>query len=423
MAASRRPRVHRGLRGSSEPPPARRLLLGEVRRALEGHRRGGMGAAADGLHPRVLELAGQRLVGAVGHDGAVPGPADRVLNGRRRAPRGPRGARCASPSGRRPSARGGAEGHAAVDAHEARALGLVEVRERSPSASAALWTVAEVADVVGRGQQQHAPRGVGQLGHPRSEGGLDRAAHGRRADDRLDAVELGVGERRRKLQQRERVAVGRLQQARDHVGRHRAAQAGAEESLGVGLVEAADLELDESGCVELARVAGARGHQERDGLGLEAARGEHERFGRRRIEPLGVVHATQDRAALAGLGQQAEQARRDQEAVADGVEAQPQRAAQRGGLRIGQALDEVRHGRTSWCMPAKGSSCSASIPTQRSTVMSRALSAAYSSRAVLPMPGSPRSTSAALRSSRALCSSASRADRSDSRPTSISWRS
>ena len=83
-----------------------------------------------------------------------------------------------------------AEGHAAVDAHEALALGLVEVRERQPQRLGGALHRGEVADLVGGGQQQHAARGVGQLGHARAEGGLDGAAHGRRADDRLDAVEL-----------------------------------------------------------------------------------------------------------------------------------------------------------------------------------------------------------------------------------------
>jgi hypothetical protein len=74
-------------------------------------------------------------------------------------------------------------------------------------------------------------------------------------------------------------------------------------------------------------------------------------------------------------------------------------------------------------MPANGSSCSASIPTQRSTVMSLALSTAYPSNAVLPIPGSPRSTSVALHSPRALCSSASTVRCSVSRPTSMASRS
>jgi hypothetical protein len=133
-----------------------------------------------------------------------------------------------------------------------------------------------------------------------------------------------------------------LQQPRDHVGRHRTLQARAEQRLGLSLVEGADLELGEPGRVEPAHVAAARGHQQRDRLGLEAPRGEDERLGRRRVEPLGVVDAAQHRAALARLGEEAEQAGRDQEAVAHGVEAQPQRAAQGRRLGRGQALEEVQ---------------------------------------------------------------------------------
>jgi hypothetical protein len=62
-AASRRPRVERRLGGAAQAPAARRLVLGEVGGALEGHRRGGMCRARDRLRRRPLERAGERLVG------------------------------------------------------------------------------------------------------------------------------------------------------------------------------------------------------------------------------------------------------------------------------------------------------------------------------------------------------------------------
>jgi hypothetical protein len=92
-----------------------------------------------------------------------------------------------------------AERHATVDAHEALTLGVVEVRERQAEALGGALHRREVADLVGGREQQHAPRGVGQLGHARPEGGLDRATQRRRADDGLDAVELRGAERRREL--------------------------------------------------------------------------------------------------------------------------------------------------------------------------------------------------------------------------------
>ena len=85
----------------------------------------------------------------------------------------------------------------------------------------------------------------------------------------------------------------------------------------------------------------------------------------------------------------------------------------------GRRSTSPRYGRTSWWIPANGSSCSASMPTQRSTFISAACSRAYSSRAVFPIPGTPRRTRAALFSARASSSSASSLRCSASRPTSM----
>ena len=59
-----------------------------------------------------------------------------------------------------------------------------------------------------------------------------------------------------------------------------------------------------------------------------------------------------------------------------------------------------------WCRPANASSISACTPTARATRHPVACSATNSSRAVLPMPASPRSTSTALSPMRMRCSSA-----------------
>jgi hypothetical protein len=280
----------------------------------------------------------------------------------------------------------------------------------------------ELAGVVGGGEQQHAARASRAGGHARAERRLDRAADGRRPDDRLDAVELRRAERRRQLEQRQRVAVRGLQQPRRDLARHRAVQARAEQRLGVSLVEAADLELASPGASNWRASPARAAISSAIGSASKASRGEDQRLGRRRVEPLRVVDAAQHRARLAGLGEQAEQAGETRKRSCTPSKLSPSAPRSAAAWGAGRRSTSSRHGRTSWCMPAKGSSCSASIPSQRSTVMSRALSAAYSSSAVLPMPGSPRSTSAALHSSRALCSTASRADRSDSRPTSISCR-
>ena len=85
----------------------------------------------------------------------------------------------------------------------------------------------------------------------------------------------------------------------------------------------------------------ADAEQDRDPLGLEAARGEQECFSRWGVEPLCVVDAAERRTLLAGLGQQAQQRERDQEAVRDCICAEPKRAPQRSGLRCRKTIDEL----------------------------------------------------------------------------------
>ncbi|TWP53666.1 hypothetical protein FKR81_02585 [Lentzea tibetensis] len=82
----------------------------------------------------------------------------------------------------------------------------------------------------------------------------------------------------------------------------------------------------------------------------------------------------------------------------------------------GSGKAEKSNGDSSCCNPANGSSDSASTPAVDNTVISGARSAAQRNSVVLPMPGSPRSTSAPPRPERAVVSSASNSSCSPSRP-------
>ncbi len=68
------------------------------------------------------------------------------------------------------------------------------------------------------------------------------------------------------------------------------------------------------------------------------------------------------------------------------------------------------------CNPAKASSISDSTPTQRATVKPTARSVRYRSSAVLPIPGSPRTTKTALRPPRTRSNSPSSVAHSRCRP-------
>ena len=320
-----------------------------------------------------------------------------------------------------------AEGHRAVDAHEALALGVVEVREREARGArrrARTVAMSPASSAAASSSTRRAASGrcvdarSGRPPRPR------RAR--RRADDRLDPVELRLAERRRAARAARAGCPARSAGA-DRARRRATArfEAGAEQRLGVLSSRPPQLSSASPGRVEVASLALAGRHQQRDRLGLEAPRREDERLGRRR----GRATGRRRRSTARGRSSHASASRLsspsgDQEPVLHARRSSgPARRAARRPEAAGSRSISSRHGRTSWCMPANGSSCSASMPTQRRTVMSRRAPAAYSSSAVLPMPGSPRSTSTALRSPRALSRSASRARRSDSRPTSISSRS
>ena len=96
-------------------------------------------------------------------------------------------------------------------------------------------------------------------------------------------------------------------------------KARAQQRPGVFSVEAQKLELRQAVWLEPSQLAFADGEQDRDRFCLEAARGKGERLGRRTVEPLGIVDAAQHRTLLARLCQQAQQPKRDEEAVLNSV--------------------------------------------------------------------------------------------------------
>ena len=85
----------------------------------------------------------------------------------------------------------------------------------------------------------------------------------------------------------------------------------------------------------------------------------------------------------------------------------------------GRHASRSSSGTHSWCSPANGSSISDSTAAARTTLRSDAESIAYSSSAVLPMPGLPRTTSAALCPPRTLSSRRSSVSHSVRRPRSV----
>ena len=171
-------------------------------------------------------------------------------------------------------------------------------------------------------------------------------------------------------------------------------------------VQPVEHELGHAAGVEAALLAVPSREQHDDALGVEPARDEQQGARRRGVEPLRVVDEAQHRPLLGKLGQQRE-ARRRRSGTGPRPPARPARAhpaAPRPGAAAG-GPPRRRAGRISWCRPANGSSDSDSTPRAASTCMPDARARASSNSAVLPTPGSPRSTSAALREPLAASSS------------------
>ena len=99
-------------------------------------------------------------------------------------------------------------------------------------------------------------------------------------------------------------------------------------------------------------------------------------------------------------------------------ELRPKAVASASRCGPGKAPPSSRRLPHSCCRPAKGSSISHSTPVARMTRQFSARLTAYSNRADLPIPGSPRTTRTALRPEFAVASSPSSFAHSDPRPAS-----
>ena len=170
-------------------------------------------------------------------------------------------------------------------------------------------------------------------------------------------------------------------------------------------------------------LAGAHRHQEGDRVRQQPASGEHQRLRGRVVDQVPVVDEYGEGPVLGGPAQEAQgrRAHREPTGLGVGPGAEQQRGGERGGLRsrgsgraagapVGAAGGVLRTGRTA----------RTPRPEQRSTCISSTRPAASVSRAVLPMPGSPLSTSTRLSPTRAPARSVAMVRRSESRPTSTS---
>src|SRR6266508_1986837 len=156
------------------------------------------------------------------------------------------------------------------------------------------------------------------------------------------SVRVDSGSRR--LDQRQWIALGGLDQAVANVPREPGWESfGQQRAGGVG-VQSGEPKLLETGCRERMDVVVAGGQQQHHSLRLEPPGSEGERVSRRLVQPLRIVHQADQRPLLGDLREQAQRAHTDQEAVVAVGRGEPEGASKGGRLGAWKPLDMVEHG-------------------------------------------------------------------------------
>jgi hypothetical protein len=155
---------------------------------------------------------------------------------------------------------------------------------------------------------------------------------------RLSAGALLRAQGAPELQQREGVAAGRGDEILAH-GCGRAAVLTQQQLAGRLGRDPADGQRLERGRRERPRCVRSRRDEQPDPLAGQAARDEHQRVGRLRVEPLGVVDDAEHGPVAGGLGKQAERGHRHRRPVA-AVGLEGERSLERLSMRGRQPLGE-----------------------------------------------------------------------------------
>ena len=151
---------------------------------------------------------------------------------------------------------------------------------------------------------------------------------------------LGRRHRPGELDQRERVSVRLGEEAFTDGAIEVPDEDRFEQGARVGRAQPAELQLRHA--VELLDDLPAC-EDEPDGIGAETACDERQRSRRLGIEPLCIVDDAQERLRRGDLGHETEGRESDQVAVGSLSRGEPERDAQRIGLRLRQCTDRVRH--------------------------------------------------------------------------------
>ena len=233
-----------------------------------------------------------------------------------------------------------AEAHLGAELDQVRAGGGAPAAASIPERGGRLPQQQRIADGLGRGDQEQESRRRRELGQSLLVAVLDAARQCRRAVHAEPACQLGRRPAARELQQRQRVAAGLGDDPVAHALVERTRQHAVQQRLRIDVVQASDGELGEP--VEM-RLTGRVAHREHEPerLGPEPAGDEGERLRRGAVEPLRVVHHTQQRPVLCRVGEQAQDREADEEPIWSVAAAQAERGAQRVALRAGKPVDPI----------------------------------------------------------------------------------
>ena len=370
---------------------AARGIERQIHRPLEKRRRSSLTTARSRANRRSLELIRDLVIWTRRGQGAMPRPAVRVGLGVRHL--GDRRVR-PPPLIRRPRRVCGGADERMPEPDPSAELAqprLYRGRPRLPADPLQLGGPphhAGLAEWVGCSNEQQPPRLLGQRHEPAAETLLDPV--GERWDSgRAESGELGGAQGPGELEQRQWVTARLSDDAVAHLLVQPESHRRAQQRARVAVAQTHDRELGQVPEL-IARFAGSE-HQT-DGFGQQATRDERERQRRALIQPLRIVDDTEHRTLLGRLRQHAQHRQAHEEPIRRLARAQPEHDLERLTLRSRKPIEPVEQ-RPAQLMQTRVAELHLRLHAhRRTTVTSDAASIRYCSRAVFPIPASPRST-------------------------------
>ena len=294
-----------GGRRRDQPASLRGRVDAERRRPLQRRRRRSVRTPAPCPNSRALELLGGVGVRTDRRSRQMPRPfvqsqivVERVGQS---AVGGPARARGHLLEDRRPHQRMAHLDPRIAHGHESGLLGELERLGAQPGRLRGPHHRRQPSAPLGRDQREHLLRRVREPSHALAEHPL-HVRRGRKVlGQPFDTGELRGRQSVRKLDERKRIPARSLhEQVADR--RRDATVDGISDQRGRRIrVEPANLKLRNLARLKATIAAIARGEQDHDPLGTEPTGDEHERIGRRSIEPLRIVHEAQHRTSLGKL--------------------------------------------------------------------------------------------------------------------------